>query len=347
MDAGNDRFPYELIREVVGEVAPQETLRKVGGQDVLNMTMLALNLSSYANGVSKTHRDISRELFPGYDIHAITNGVHPYTWTSGSFRRLYDQYLPGWAYEPELLARADLIPDEEILEAHSVEKRRLIDHVNRETDAGMGYDALTIGFARRATAYKRTNMLFTDVKRLRKINSRAPLQLIFAGKAHPRDFPGKRMIEEIFNHARTLKDEIRIAYLEDYDMEMASKLVAGVDVWLNTPLPPREASGTSGMKAAHNGVINFSVLDGWWTEGWMEDITGWSIGPHPSESVSPEERGRRELKDLYSKLEYVIVPKFYYKKDEWVRTMKGSITRIAFYFNSHRMMQRYVTEAYI
>jgi len=346
VETGHDKFSYNLVREMLGEVVPLDLLKKLGGQDFLNMTLLALNLSDFINGVAKRHRDISKAMFPSYEVHAITNGVHSYTWTSESFRRLYDKYLPGWAYEPELLVRADEIPVEEIWQAHREAKEKLIDHVNYAKGVGMSYDAFTIGFARRATEYKRANLLFSDLEKLRKINRKGPIQVIFAGKAHPHDFSGKRMIEEIFECIEMLRDEIKIVYLENYDMDIASKLVAGVDLWLNTPSPPSEASGTSGMKAAHNGVINFSVLDGWWIEGWMEDITGWAIGPHPREQVPPEERKNREIEDLYNKLEYVIVPKYYNERDEWVRTMKSSIEKIAFFFNSHRMMRRYVAEAY-
>ena len=185
------------------------------------------------------------------------------------------------------------------------------------------------------------------MEKLREVNRKGKIQIIFAGKAHPKDGSGKRIIEEIFNYMEQLKNEIKIVYLENYDMNTAAKLVSGTDVWLNTPLPPQEASGTSGMKAAHNGVINFSVLDGWWIEGWIEGMTGWSIGPHPEEHVTLKERNRREQDDLHSKLEYLIIPMFYTKRDEWIQTMKNSIGKIAYYFNSHRMMLRYVTEAYL
>ena len=185
------------------------------------------------------------------------------------------------------------------------------------------------------------------MEKLIKVNRKGKIQIILAGKAHPRDESDKRLIEQIFGYIEKLKDEIKIVYLKNYDMEVAAKLVSGVDVWLNTPLPPQEASGTSGMKAAHNGVINFSVLDGWWIEGWIEGVTGWAIGPHPDEHVSREERHIRELDDLYNKLEYIIIPMFYQKRDEWIRMMKNSIEKIAYYFNSHRMMRRYVTEAYL
>ncbi|MBO3832530.1 MAG: alpha-glucan family phosphorylase [Candidatus Brockarchaeota archaeon] len=347
VEAGHDKFSYELVQETLGEFIPLNILKSLGGQDRLNMTLLALNLSNYVNGVAKMHGIISREMFPSHKIHAITNGVHSYTWTCESFRRLYDKYLLGWAHEPELLIRIDIVPNDEIWQAHMAAKKILIDYVNTTTNIGMDYEALTIGFARRATEYKRHTLIFSDTERLRRVNSRGRIQLIFAGKAHPKDYRGKMLIEELFRYKEMFKDEIKIAYLENYDINVAAKLVSGVDVWLNTPLPPMEASGTSGMKAAHNGVINFSVLDGWWVEGWIEGITGWAIGPSPEEQASTEELKARELNDLYGKLEYVIIPSYYKRRDEWIPMMKNSIGKIASYFNSHRMMHRYVTEAYL
>jgi starch phosphorylase len=346
VEAGHDKFSYDIVQEILEEVVPFDILKNLGGQDRLNMTLLALNLSNYINGVAKRHRDFSREMFPGYEIHVIINGIHSYTWTCASFKKLYDKYLPGWAHEPDLLVRVDTIPDEEIWQAHREPKKMLIDYVNKVTNIGMDYNTLTLGFARRATEYKRTNLLFSDLEKLKRVNSRGNVQVIFAGKAHPRDESGKKMIEQVFDYIEKLKDEVKIVYLTDYDMNLAAKLVSGVDVWLNTPLPPLEASGTSGMKAAHNGVINFSVLDGWWIEGWIENVTGWAIGPHSDEDVSMTERRMRELDDFYNKLEYIIVPMFYKRKDEWIKMMKNSIGKIAYHFNSHRMMRRYVIEAY-
>ncbi len=347
IEAGHDKFPYDVVQETIGEIVPLDILKRLGGQDGLNMARLALNLSKYVNGVAKRHKDFSLKLFPGYHISAITNGVHSFTWTCDSFRKLYDKYLPGWANEPELLVRVDGIPDEEIWEAHTEAKRKLMDFVHKKTNVSLDRDVLTLGFARRATAYKRPNLLFSDLERLGEVNSRGRIQAIFAGKAHPRDWSGKQLIEEIYGYIEKLKEVMKIVYLEDYGMQMSAKFTSGVDVWLNTPLPPLEASGTSGMKAAHNGVINFSVLDGWWIEGCVEDVTGWAIGPSPKESITKDERRIRELEDLYNKLEYLIIPTFYKKRDDWIHMMENSIGKVAYYFNSHRMMRRYVTEAYL
>ena len=347
VEAGHDKFSYHIVQKLMEELVSLEILKKHGGWDKLNMTLLALNLSKYVNGVAKRHRDFSKKLFPSHHIRAITNGIHSYTWTCESFRKIYDKYVPGWANEPELLVRVDGIPDEEIWHAHEKAKEELVDFVNEARNVNMDYETLTLGFARRATEYKRPTLLFSDLGKLEKANEKGMMQIIFAGKAHPKDWLGKRLIEEIYGYAEKLRNKIKIAYLEDYDMKISSKMTSGVDVWLNTPLPPFEASGTSGMKAAHNGVINFSVLDGWWVEGCIEGVTGWSIGPSPYEPLSEDKRRAQELEDLYNKLEYVIIPMFYQRRDEWIEMMENSIGKVAYYFNSHRMMRRYVTEAYL
>ena len=346
IEAGHDNFNYDLVSSVL-ETVNLEPLKQFGGKDRLNMTMLALNLSNYVNGVAKRHQEVSSKMFAGYEIHAITNGVHSFTWTGEPFRRIFDQYLPGWAIEPELLAKVDIIPDCDIWDAHVQQKKQLIEYANIVTNGHLSEDTFTLGFARRATEYKRPTLLFSNIERLRTISRSGKFQAIFAGKAHPRDEGGKRLIEQIYSYAKQLKDDVEIVYLENYDMSIAAKMVGGVDVWLNTPLRPMEASGTSGMKAAHNGVVNLSVLDGWWIEGWMENLTGWSIGPHNIDNLDYQALFQKETEDLYNKLEYVIIPTYYHRHDEWIRLMKNSIGKIAYYFNSHRMMRRYVTEAYL
>jgi starch phosphorylase len=347
VEAAFDKFPYDLVQELLNDEFPLDVIKKEGGPDKLNMTLLALNFSKYINGVTKAHMEFSKKLFPGHTIWAITNGVHSYTWTCEAFRELFDKYIPGWANEPELLVRVDEIPNNELWSAHMNAKKDLLDFVNKKTNVSMDPSVLTIGFARRATAYKRATLIFSDINQLREINKRGKIQLVLSGKAHPRDISGKEMIREIFRYKTMLKDELKIAYLENYDIDTAAKLTSGVDVWLNTPLPPLEASGTSGMKASHNGVINFSVLDGWWLEGCIEGITGWSIGPSPEEQLNEEDRRIRELQDFYNKLLYLVVPMYYNNRDAWVDMMRKSVGKVAYYFNSHRMMRRYVTEAYM
>ncbi len=346
VEAGHDRFPYDLVSNIMGEPIPLNVLTELGGKGSLNMTRLGLNLSEFINGVAKKHGEVSRNMFPGYEISAITNGVHTFTWTCNSFKKLYDEHLPGWANEPELFVRVGRIPEQEIWDAHIEAKEELLNYVKEKTEIEMDLDTLTMGFARRATAYKRADLIFSDIERLERIGI-GKLQLIYAGKAHPHDDPGKKLIERIFSIKDRLKGKIKLAYLENYDMSIALKVVSGVDVWLNTPLRPREASGTSGMKAAHNGVLNFSILDGWWIEGHIEGYTGWSIGPSPTETMLTDNIDTRDAEDLYSKLEYIIIPMFYNDRHTWIRMMQNAIGKNAYYFNCHRMMRRYVTEAYI
>ncbi len=341
VEAGHDRFSYDLVRRVLDNDFDIEAIKRLGGEESLNMTRLALNLSEYVNGVATRHAEISNTMFPGYKVHAITNGVHPYTWSAEGFRQLYDHYLPGWCHEPQLLMRADCcIPDAAILEAHAQAKQRLIEKVQALTGIALKSDVPIFGFARRMAAYKRPDLLFTDLERLRAIARSYPFQIVLAGKAHPHDENGKRLIEQLCAHARDLADTIAVVYLPDYDLTLAQTLTAGADVWLNTPLPPLEASGTSGMKAAFNGVPNLSVLDGWWVEGCIEGVTGWAIG----DAAGMADGNARAL---YDKLEQVVLPLYYDRSDGgWIKVMKGAINKNASYFNSHRMMRRYATEAY-
>ena len=347
VEAAFDQFSYDLIQHVLGNEYLQSDMKQYAGNENLNMAYLALNLSKYVNGVSIAHVDYSRKLFPGRYIRAVTNGVHSSTWTNLHFRQLFDKYIPGWTNEPILLAKASEIPNREVWDAHTKAKNDLLTFVEKTNGVTLEPNALTIGFARRATGYKRATLIFSDLHRLNDVDRRGKIQFIFAGKAHPNDTDGKKLIRQIHDYARILKDQVSVVYLENYNMDIAAKLTSGVDVWLNTPLPPLEASGTSGMKAAHNGVINFSVLDGWWMEGCIEGVTGWAIGPHPREVLAESERREAELQDLYSKLEYLIVPTFYNHKDEWITLMKNSIAKIAYYFQTQWVMRRYITEAYL
>ena len=348
IEAGHDKFPYPLVKHVLGEVIPFDTLRDLAGRDSLNMTLLALNLSKYINGVAKKHGEVSQHMFPGYHINAITNGVHTFTWTCEEMAGLFDKYIPGWANEPELFVRSGNIPELELWEAHREAKRKLLEYVQQTTGVALDLNVLTLGFARRFTAYKRPHLLFSDIDRLIRINEKEKIQIIYAGKAHPHDDAGKILIQGIHGYRDKLKGKIDVAFLPGYNMDTALKLVSGVDVWLNTPLRPLEASGTSGMKAAHNGVVNFSVLDGWWIEGHIEGFTGWSIGSTTSDTAQSGASNAEDAADLYHKLENVILPKYYDPdKSGWSRMMKNAISKNAYYFNSHRMMRRYVTEAYI
>jgi starch phosphorylase len=342
IEAGHDRFSYELVQRVLDSDFDIESIKHLAGEDNLNMTRLALNLSEYVNGVAKKHAEVSNAMFPGYRVHAITNGVHPFTWAAESFRQLYNHYLPGWCHEPQLLMRADCcIPDAAIWESHVQAKQYLIKKVQAITGVSLDPKLPIIGYARRMTAYKRPGLLFSDIERLKKIARHHPFQVVLAGKAHAHDENGKHLIEQLYAHARDLAGTITVIYLPEYNIELAQALTAGADVWLNTPLPPLEASGTSGMKAALNGVPSLSILDGWWMEGCVEGVTGWAIG----DGIEIADGDGHEL---YDKLEQVVLP-LYYSNDRsnWIKVMKGAISKNASYFNSHRMMRRYATEAYI
>ena len=341
IEAGHDQFSYELADGLLSGLVERAELRRLAGDERLNMTRLALNLSEHVTGVARRHAEVSRRMFPGYEVHAITNGVHPWTWTCDSFRRLYDAHLPRWCHEPELLARADRIPDDAVREAHAEAKRALLERVRGATGQALDPALPVLGFARRMTQYKRADLLFSDLARLEAIASHHPFQVVLAGKAHPRDGGGKQLIERLHGWAEALRGAVSVVFLPGYDMELARLLVSGADVWLNTPARPLEASGTSGMKAALNGVPSLSVPDGWWIEGCIEGVTGWAIGG------DSDADNARDAAALYDKLERVVLPLWHDGGAGWTAVMKGAISRNAAYFNSHRMMRRYAVEAYL
>ncbi len=342
VEAGHDRFSYELVYKLLGDFIPEAVLKRLAGDELFNLTRLALNLSEYINGVAKSHADISRHLFPGYKVRAITNGVHPHTWACPEMAALFDRYIPGWCHEPEQLIRAECcIPDDELIAAHLAAKKKLQELVEKNGGPQIRLEQPILGFARRMTAYKRPDLLFSDLDRLRQIAAKTPFQVVMSGKAHPRDEGGKALIRVLHQMSRALEGEITAVFLPDYDMQTAQILVSGVDIWLNTPLRPMEASGTSGMKAALNLVPNLSVMDGWWIEGCIEGITGWAVGNH---DLSTEES---DASSLYRKLENTVLPLFYNEPAAWLSVMKNAVSKNASIFNSHRMMRRYATEAYI
>jgi starch phosphorylase len=344
--AGHDKFPLDMVQKVLGRL-PSAEMRKVFCCDgVLNMTYLALNLSHYVNGVAKKHGEVSQHMFASYIIDSITNGVHAGTWVSEPIHVLYDKYIPGWREDNFSLRYALNIPRREVWDAHQAAKRELLDCVNRETNTGMDVDVLTIGFARRAATYKRADLLLSDPDRLRTIaRNIGPLQIVYAGKSHPKDDEGKKIIQRIYQARGPLRDAIRIAYLPNYDMTLGKLITSGVDVWLNTPQRPMEASGTSGMKAALNGVPSLSVLDGWWIEGCIEGTTGWAIG---RDGRAPETAtdSVADAASLYEKLEQVVVPTFYKDRDRFINVMLHTIALNGSFFNTQRMVQQYVLKAY-
>ncbi len=342
--AGHDRFPLDLVKKALHSKLPFEMPDIFIRDNEMNMTLIALNLSKYINGVAKKHGEVAREMFPGYSIDSITNGVHLSTWAAPAFKKLYDKHIPGWQSDYFSLRYAMGIPKDEISRAHQEAKKELIDHVNACTGAGMDYDTFTIGFARRVTAYKRADLLLSDISRLAEINDKAGrIQIIYGGKAHPSDGGGKELIKKIFSKIKELNPEIKISYLENYDMTQGKLITGGVDLWLNNPLPPQEASGTSGMKACLNGVPNLSVLDGWWIEGCIENVTGWAIGTLQSQGRD----SAQDARDLYQKLEKIILPMFYNEKDKWLEVMRHAIALNASFFNTQRMVQEYVLNAYL
>lgn len=345
--AGHDKFHIDLARKVIGERNDFFDLEGVLYEgNILNMTYLALNMSRYINGVAQKHGEVSRLMFAGYSIDSITNGVHAATWVSQPFRNIFDQYIPLWRRDNFSLRYALSIPREEIWDAHMQCKNLLLELVNRETGVSMDEDILTIGFARRATTYKRGDLLFQDMERLKRISNEAgKIQVIFGGKSHPRDHGGKELIKRIFHARQILQKDVNVAYLENYNMTLGAMITAGVDIWLNTPEPPMEASGTSGMKASLNGVPNLSILDGWWIEGHIEGLTGWSIG-EPVHGKGDERDHSLDAPSLYDKLEHVIVPLFYNDRQRFIDVMAYSIAINGSFFNTHRMVQEYVLNAY-
>jgi len=341
--AGHDHFPVEMVRRALGERRDTMRWRELVCCDgELNMTYLALSLSHYVNGVAKKHGEVSQLMFADYKIDAITNGVDAPTWAASSFQKLFDQRITGWREDNLMLRYALGISLSEIWDAHIQAKRALLSRVNSETQAQLDEDVFTLGFARRATPYKRADLLFHDLERLKAIAARTgKLQIIYAGKAHPNDKGGKKLIHNVFEASEALRDSIKVIFLPNYDWQLGQLLTAGVDVWLNTPLPPMEASGTSGMKAAVNGVPSLSILDGWWIEGCIEGVSGWAI-----EHGEEKDDGAYDAHSLYDKLERVVLPLYYRRRDSFAEVMRYAIALNGSFFNTQRMVTQYVAKAY-
>ena len=340
--AGHDKFSYDLVEKILGEEIDIEEIRRYAGSDNCNMTELALNLSGFVNGVATRHAETTQQMFPGYRVHAITNGVHAAKWAFPTFAKLFDEHFPDWTHEPELLFHADVLSDDIIWQAKTAAKSELIDFVSKQTGVGLDPSRPIIGYARRMTAYKRPSLILTDPSRLRAIAAKYPVQIVWAGKAHPADTEGGEVIKAIQSSTTKLAKDVPMAFLPNYDTQSAQLLVAGADVWLNTPRPPLEASGTSGMKAALNGTLNLSTVDGWWVEGWIEGVTGWAIG-----TDGDGETDEDHANSLYAKLEEKVLPLYTDDREKWIWMMKQSISKIAPYFNSHRMMRRYAIDGYL
>lgn len=343
--AGHDAFPYDMAYHVAGDQLPWH-IREIAGQDQLSMTHLAMNMSHYTCGVSKIHGAVSRKMFPNYDIDTITNGVHHVTWVSPHMEKLFDKQCMGWKGDPKILTDTiNDINDNDVWKAHQKAKKDLIDYVNQFTDVPFDTQHLTIATARRVVSYKRPELLYTNLERLQEVCC-GRIQIIHAGNAHPSDEFGQAVIQRMIQRSKKLKDCVKIVYLENYNPDIAKLMVGGADIWLNTPTRLHEASGTSGMKACLNGVLNLSTLDGWWAEAYGRDYeSGWRIGPFAG-ALPPEENVKVDAEDLYTQLQYEVIPEYYYNdKKRWVRRMKNAIGLIG-YFNTHRCIQEYLEKAW-
>jgi glycogen phosphorylase len=313
-------FPYKLLNLIENKQ--------------VNMTKIGLYFSSYINGVALSHKELSMRMFPSYPIYCVTNGVHSQTWTATEFKKLYDKYIPNWRNSSLSLRNAFSLPLEDIWQAHQKTKKRLISLVNKATEQNFKENVFTIGFARRFTAYKRPILLLENMERLLEVQKNTgKIQIVYGGKAHPLDEQGKKLIAEVNRISQRYKDKIKIAFIENYDMDLAKIIISGVDLWLNTPLPPNEASGTSGMKAAHNGVPQLSSFDGWWREGYIKGKTGWTI--------------QKDSDNLYFLLEQEIIPLYYQNPKAWQEIMRFVIGINASFFNTERVLREYIQNAYI
>jgi glycogen phosphorylase len=371
--AGHDRFPIEYLTRVfpqqskffdlkdaaVAELVKRSLQTEQNFPDLqeaaargahLNMTYLALSLSKYVNGVAKQHGVTSRQMFPEVPIEAITNGVHAGTWTSPPFQQLFDRQIAQWREDNYSLRSALGLPPEEVWSAHLIAKHELLEAVREKTGLSLDEEVFTIGFARRATGYKRADLILSDLDRLRQIAKNAGhFQIIYAGKAHPNDGGGKDIIRRIFQAKKALRKAVPVVFLDEYNLDLGGKITSGVDLWLNTPQFPLEASGTSGMKSALNGVPSLSILDGWWVEGHIEGVTGWSIG-EPRRTMDTTDiatDNSKEAEALYSKLENIILPMFYKEPRLYIQIMQHAIAINGSFFNTQRMVQQYITDAYL
>ncbi len=338
--AGHDHFAADRVRKLIGDLLPADLqLPSLVVNSRVHMTELGLYFSRSANGVSDLHGEVARKQFPDFKIGHVTNGVFHRYWVGKIFREVFDDYLPGWREDPTRLLEIDSVPDEAILFARRGQKKFLLDYANSQTQRALAYKTLTIGFARRAAEYKRARLIFHDKERLVRLAKGNKIQFVFAGKAHPRDDHGKEILKEIVIQARELLGDVKIIFLENYNMWLGNLITAGVDVWLNTPLRPNEASGTSGMKATLNGAPNLSILDGWWAEGCRDGVNGWAIGDpeHANDAADADH--------LYRILEEQVIPTYYDNPQKWLSLIRESI-KTGVQFTGTRMVEDYLKEYY-
>ena len=339
--AGHDRFEWSLVKEIMGDKLPddaQELVRNAGdseGGNRCSMSHLAVALSTSVNAVSILNAEVAQTMFSEKKIIPITNGVHHPTWTSSTMTKLFDEHLPEWKANPNQLKEAQKIPTEALKQARNENRKHLRDLVRNETGVEFEEHRLTIGFARRFATYKRANLVFHDLEKLREIGA-GRIQFVFSGKAHPKDEGGKQLIRDIFASAKTVEEEIPVAFLENYSMATGLAMTSGVDIWLNNPIRPLEASGTSGMKAAMNGVPNCSILDGWWPEACKHGINGWAIGNAEDDRNDP-----RDAANIYSTLQNDVLPSWERKDETWANIMRESIASSAG-FTGRRMIEDYL-----
>jgi len=324
-----DEFPLSMLLKNQPDFPVQ--LPGLTKDSKLNTLELGIYFSAFINGVSKMHRDLLINIFSRQDIAAVTNGVNSIFWTKEEFKNIYDKYLPGWRGDNSLLIRAEEIPSVEVWAAHQKVKRQLLDYLKINKNIDWQENVFTIGFARRFTNYKQPLLLFFDPERLLEVlEAGGGAQIILAGKAHLRDTSGQEAIKKIYQIKKNYP-KLKVTFLENYNLDLAQLIVAGVDLWLNTPLPPQEACGTSGMKAAHNGVPQLSTLDGWWPEGYVKDKTGWAFSG---------------ADELYETLKKEIMPLYYQSPTKWQEIMKNVISLNASQFNTGRVLNQYIQEAY-
>jgi len=346
--AGHDRFDYQLVKNILKDNYRDELRKWSDSEEQLNMTKLALYFSKFVNAVSKKHQEVSRSMFPGRKIESVTNGIHICTWLHPLMKELYENHFPALENNINQLANADIIDNEELWNTHKQIKDKLLDYEKSHSWLLLDENLFTIGLARRFTGYKRPTLIFHDLDKLGKI-CKEKAQIIMAGKTHPKDYMGKELIKKVFSASKYLWETYKVGavFLENYNMDLARMLIPGVDLWLNNPGRYMEASGTSGMKAAINAVPNFSVLDGWWIEGFERSSgkAGWAIGPGPEDPNAKNRTDEEDANEIYDKLEKEIIPIYYNDKEEWIERMKCAIT-LGSYFNTRRLVTDYATLAW-
>ncbi len=339
---GHIQYGKNFIEEIMAQEYSKLLLDDYE-EDRIHLTKFCLENCSYANAVSQRHGQVSRKMFPEKNIHSITNGIHTRTWAAKATTEVLDKYLTGWKGDPSVLRGATAIPDEEIFNMHKKNKRELFEYIKAKNSIELDESKFSIGFARRVDGYKRSGFIFTDIEILKYLAEKfGGIYVFLSGKAYFDYGPAEDLIRQFIKHSKEDLGALKVIYLEDYGMQISQLMIQGCDIWLNNPKKPLEASGTSGMKAALNGVPSFSTIDGWWVEGWKEGVTGWSIGSEDMNQV----QDTIELHDLYCKLEHTIMPTFYANQPEWIEIQKNAIAFNASYFNTDRMLREYIEQAY-